>query len=231
MFFLVETKSKDENNTLRFLFNFGLKWTSLIITTLTWRETITVSDDRVCSIGFEKFKNPRYIPCKRSFCHECLSSYIVSQCKSTELRLRFHCPLCRECIPSDGDPNKPEDWAGLFPKNDILQKMIEKVDDQLCEPCLRDNDHKYASDYCLTCNEYLCKLCTKYHKKSMASINHRIFNISEMESIEIVPKIEVAYICHDHQNDNVQCIVMITRSHDVLCMEVQIIGSVRGLIP
>lgn len=44
----------------------------------------------------------------------------------------------------------------------------------------------------------------KISQKSMASINHRIFNISEMESIEIVPKIEVAYICHDHQNDNVQ---------------------------
>lgn len=38
----------------------------------------------------------------------------------------------------------------------------------------------------------------------MASIDHRIFKISEMESIEIVPKIEVANICHDHQNDKVQ---------------------------
>lgn len=167
-------------------------------------ETHTVNDARVCSICFEKFKTPRYLPCKHSFCHECLSSYIVSQCKSTEPRLGFHCPLCREYIPSDGASDKPGDWAGLFPRNDILQKMIDKVNDQYCEPCLRDNDHEPASDYCLPCNEYLCELCTKYHRKSMASIDHRIFKIGEMESIEIVPKIEVANICHDHQNDKIQ---------------------------
>lgn len=78
----------------------------------------------------------------------------------------FHCPLCREYIPSDGVPGKPDDWAGLLPINDILQKMINQVHDQLCEPCLRDNDHEEASDYCLPCNEYLCKLCTKYHKNN-----------------------------------------------------------------
>lgn len=127
--------------------------------------TLTVNDATVCSICFEKFKTPRYLPCKHSFCHGCLSSYIVSQCKSTEPRLGFHCPLCREYIPSDGASGKPEDWAGLFPRNDILQKMIDKLDNQLCEPCLRDNDHEEALNYCLQCNEYLCKLCTKYHKK------------------------------------------------------------------
>lgn len=166
--------------------------------------TLTVNDATVCSICFEKFKTPRYLPCKHSFCHECLSSYIVSQCKSTEPRLGFHCPLCREYIPSDGASGKPEDWAGLFPRNDILQKMIDKLDIQFCEPCLRDNDHEEALNYCLQCNEYLCKLCTKYHKKSMASLDHRIFKISEMESIEIVPKLEVANICHEHQNEKVQ---------------------------
>lgn len=88
--------------------------------------------------------------------------HFASQCKSTEPRLGFHCPLCREYIPSDGASGKPEDWAGLFPRNDILQKMIDKLDNQLCEPCLRDNDHEEALNYCLQCNEYLC---TKCHKK------------------------------------------------------------------
>lgn len=35
--FIVETKSKDENNTLRFLLTFGLKWASMRRTTIKWR--------------------------------------------------------------------------------------------------------------------------------------------------------------------------------------------------
>lgn len=166
--------------------------------------TLTVNDATVCSICFEKFKTPRYLPCKHSFCHECLCSYIVSQCKSMEPRLGFHCPLCREYIPSDGASGKPEDWAGLFPRN---------------------------LNYCLQCNEYLCKLCTKYHKKSLASLDHRIFKISEMESIEIVPKLEVANICHEHQMKKYSYIVMTTSSQVAHCVEVQNIGNVRRLIP
>lgn len=130
--FIVETNSKDEDNTLRFFLTFGLKWASMRRTSkkmaTSLSGTLTVNDATVCSICFEKFKTPRYLPCKHSFCHGCLSSYIVSQCKSTEPRLGFHCPLCREYIPSDGASGKPEDWAGLFPRNDILQKMIDKLD-------------------------------------------------------------------------------------------------------
>lgn len=72
-------------------------------------KTTTVNDDRVCSICIEKFKSPRYLPCNHSFCTICLSSYIASQCKFTEPRLGFHCPLCRVYTPSDGESDKPEE--------------------------------------------------------------------------------------------------------------------------
>lgn len=56
------------------------------------------------------------IPFARVF----LSSYIVSQCKSTEPRLGFRCPLCRVYTLSDGEPDKPEKWTKRFPINDII---------------------------------------------------------------------------------------------------------------
>lgn len=108
----------------------------------------TVDDSRVCSICFERFKTPRYLPCNHSFCTNCLFSYIVGQCKSTEPRLGFHCPICRVYIPCDGDPEKPETWAELFPLNDIPQKMIQ-CDAKYCEPCKRENDEEEAIDYIL----------------------------------------------------------------------------------
>lgn len=167
-------------------------------------ETFLVENIRVCSICFEKFKTPRYLPCKHSFCHGCLSSYIVSQCKSTKPRLGFHCPLCRVYIPSHGDPEKPEEWVVLYPVNDVLQKLVAEADEKYCEPCLRDNEKEETSDYCLTCNEYLCMLCAKCHRKSMASRDHIIIKINEMLSIQIVPEGGPTNGCPKHNHETIQ---------------------------
>lgn len=145
--------------------------------------TTTVNDDRVCPICIEKFKSPRCLPCNISSCTICLSSYIASQCKSTEPRLGFHCPLCRVYTPSDGESDKPEEWAERFPFNDILQIIVDQPDEIRCQPCLRENDKEKATDYCLSCKEYLCDQCTKYHRRSMASLDHTIMSTIEIKSV------------------------------------------------
>lgn len=177
-------------------------------------KTFIVDDVRVCSICYEKFKTPRYLPCKHSFCHVCLSSYIISQCKSKEARLGFHCPVCRSYIPSLGDPEKPEDWVGLYPINDVLLKLVAGPDETYCEPCLRDNEREKTSDYCLSCNEYLCMLCVKYHRKNMASRDHTIIKISEMLSMPIVPEKRLSNCCPKHENEKIQ---MYCHEHEQPC--------------
>lgn len=177
-------------------------------------DTFLVDDVKVCSICFEKFKTPRYLPCKHSFCHGCLHSYIVTQCKSTEPRLGFHCPLCRMYIPSHGDPEKPEEWATLYPINDVLQKLVAGPDIKYCEPCLRDNEKEESSDYCLTCNEYLCMLCAKCHKKNMASRDHITIKISEMLYNQITPGERLSYSCPKHEHENIQ---LYCHDHEKLC--------------
>lgn len=174
----------------------------------------TVNDVTVCSICFENFKIPRYLPCKHSFCHDCISSYIVSQCKSTEPRLGFHCPLCRVYIPCEGIPEKPEEWAELFPINEILQKIVNQPNRKLCEACLRDGDEEEALDFCLSCIEYLCKLCAKYHKKNLATRDHIIITVDEMKSKQVVPNANVLNRCPKHQHEKIQ---MYCHDHDQPC--------------
>lgn len=167
-------------------------------------EVNTVNDVTVCPICFEKFKIPRYLQCKHSFCHDCLSSYIVSQCNSTGPRLGFHCPLCRVYIPCDGNPEKPEEWAGLFPINDILQKIVNEPNEKRCEACVRDGDEEEAFDFCLSCIEYLCKLCAKYHKKNLATRDHIIISVDEMKSMQVVPNANAGNRCPKHQHEHIQ---------------------------
>lgn len=67
----------------------------------------------------------KYLPCKHSFCYDCLYSYIGSHSNSTESRLGFHCPICRFYIPNKRDIDSPEEWTMCFPENFVLEKYAQ----------------------------------------------------------------------------------------------------------
>ncbi|XP_062619405.1 E3 ubiquitin-protein ligase Midline-1-like [Saccostrea cucullata] len=152
----------------------------------------------LCSICVEKYKTPRCLPCMHSFCHNCLSTYIASVCKSTEPRLGFKCPLCREYIPFTGANDKPEEWAKVFPVNVALQRLVEKPDERFCDACLRDNETENATGFCLSCAEYLCALCTKYHRKHLLSKGHTVCQVEEIRTGEITHEFGKYYRCSEH---------------------------------
>lgn len=90
------------------------------------KDTFAVNEGTVCSICYDNFKTPRYLPCKHSFCHDCLSSYIASHCKTTESRLGFNCPLCRDYVPNICVTDNLEEWVRSFPENRILEKYVTR---------------------------------------------------------------------------------------------------------
>ncbi|XP_062609116.1 transcription intermediary factor 1-beta-like [Saccostrea cucullata] len=123
-----------------------------------------------CSVCFDKFKTPRYLPCYHSFCHGCLSSFIASSCQSKETSFGFPCPLCRDFIPCVGEP---ESWIEHFPINETLMKLIDVSDSvKFCEPCKTEDEEAEATDFCADCNETMCKTCSKYHRKFVATCDH-----------------------------------------------------------
>ena len=118
----------------------------------------------VCPICFESFKTPRYLPCFHTFCHNCLSSYILSTCKSKENPVGFPCPLCRQFVPAPSSIGEPEKWTELIPINTIVKTICEKKD-QFCDACRRTEEEEVATDWCKSCLESLCRTCVKFHKK------------------------------------------------------------------
>ncbi|XP_056004089.1 tripartite motif-containing protein 45-like [Ostrea edulis] len=163
-------------------------------------DSSTTEDVTFCSICIEKFKSPRFLPCTHSFCHKCLSSYIDNVCKSTEPRLGFNCPLCREYIPIDNALGEPEKWAELFPENEVLGKLLQESEQTQCETCLRQSEVEYATDFCFFCMEYLCKLCTKYHKRSLTTLDHKTVPVNKMKGMNITPRIGRENMCSTHQD-------------------------------
>ncbi|XP_061185919.1 tripartite motif-containing protein 5-like [Saccostrea echinata] len=169
-------------------------------------------DISTCSVCFERFKNPRYLPCLHSFCHSCLESYIISACISKDSPVGFRCPLCREFVAAPGTFSSPEKWAKQLPLNESLIKYLKNEnvveDHNMCEACNRAQEDQPASFWCKTCMEFLCDMCTKYHRKNMMTQEHRLAPLNEVkssgsamiaENVCVKHKGEIMMFCFDHQ--------------------------------
>ncbi|XP_078320303.1 uncharacterized protein LOC144621324 [Crassostrea virginica] len=149
----------------------------------------------VCPICFESFKTPRYLPCSHTFCHNCLSSYILSTCKSKENPVGFPCPFCKHFVPGPSSPRKPEKWTELFPIDKVVQSMCEK-NDRFCDACARVNEVEVATDWCESCLESLCVVCAKSHKRNAVSQYHKVTPIKDFSKTHL--PIERGVFCKDH---------------------------------
>ena len=160
-----------------------------------------------CPICFESFKTPRYLPCFHTFCHNCLSSYILSTCKSNENPVGFPCPLCRQFVPAPSFFEEPDKWTELIPINTIVQALCEQ-NYQFCDECRRENEEAVATDWCKSCLESLCKTCVKFHKRNASSRNHELIPVSHKGKVPVeiesrascnAHNAPVEYMCFDHE--------------------------------
>ncbi|XP_062582591.1 uncharacterized protein LOC134244334 [Saccostrea cucullata] len=167
-----------------------------------------------CSICFETFKTPRTLPCSHTFCHGCLSSYIVSSCESKAGPVGFHCPLCREFTPAPNLSGNPSKWCEYFGINQVLVEFSQQTERRkLCDACKRGNEEEEAKGYCLSCSEALCEICTKCHKTSRMSIDHKICDLTDIKAVSEISNFKNKN-CTTHKNRPVE---LYCNDHDHLC--------------
>jgi len=138
-----------------------------------------------CCICIEVFTDPRVLPCKHTFCLQCLLNYG----KDKRLGDNIPCPLCRKefTIPADG-------LSGI-PKNFIMEKLVsarklsagEEAGHILCDVCSSDEARpseataqaKPATKHCLQCQQNYCDQCSQSHTKIKASASHAMIEIGK----------------------------------------------------
>ncbi|XP_060559303.1 transcription intermediary factor 1-alpha-like [Ruditapes philippinarum] len=84
-----------------------------------------------------------------------------------------------------------------------------------CQPCNSDGETIVAIGYCQNCNEYLCAICLKVHRKQAVSRNHIILVGDNMPkvSLPVVTPNACSEICTKHENEIVKYFCM---SHDAV---------------
>ncbi|XP_045200305.2 uncharacterized protein LOC123554310 [Mercenaria mercenaria] len=68
--------------------------------------------------------------------------------------------------------------------SDIRGSMLkgsEEDFDHICEPCSTEGQHIEAFRYCVDCQEYLCKTCVRYHKKTTVLKHHKLIDKENTE--------------------------------------------------
>nr|XP_034317707.1 E3 ubiquitin-protein ligase TRIM56-like [Crassostrea gigas] len=175
-------------------------------------ENVNCNDFTKCTICFDDFKSPKWLPCSHSFCHECLKNHIEFSCQSKLAPVGFSCPLCRDFILVENISAKISDWVNGFPNNDTLGKISETLQGGFCDSCQRDGEEAKATQFCLKCKEKLCIVCTKCHKRNLVTKDHEVLLLDELKKSPIV--IETRKSCYKHADEIIK---YYCRDHSLPC--------------
>ena len=132
-----------------------------------------------CSICFEKFKEPKLLPCFHVFCKTCLERLVVQGPEGQSLT----CPTCRHNVPlpDNGVAGLQTDFhiEHLFEIKESLEKA-KKVD---CENC----KYSIAIKFCQQCKIMMCEKCTETHQMWGGFKDHQIIDIDDVNADTLTP--------------------------------------------
>ena len=78
-------------------------------------------------------------------------------------------------------------------------KLKENKEIRQCDPCHFDNVKESANSFCVVCLEYLCRGCSRDHRKSKATRNHKVLSDKEMPDDPKMFKLMKSLVsCPDH---------------------------------
>ncbi|KAH3790681.1 E3 ubiquitin-protein ligase TRIM56-like [Dreissena polymorpha] len=175
----------------------------------TKKEKIT-EDDTKCSVCLLIFRNPRILPCKHTFCHDCLCGVV----KQHEGKSAFPCPMCRASTNTDIriTIETSERLVTQFPVDREMQSHLERR--QTCLACKTESKNETATVYCMGCHEHMCTVCGETHKKYKQMRNHQLRPSEKAPSSKVRDSLQELSRCPNHENEHLE---YICQDHDQTC--------------
>ena len=142
---------------------------------------LKLEEQLTCPVCFDRYTNPKTLPCLHSFCEHCLEGLSLDKKNET---YHLSCPTCRHCT------ELPEEGAGAFPVaftlNNLkeIYSLMKKVADPqqvTCDNCTTAN----ATGYCKDCSQFLCTECISMHKKWALFANHQLTSLDEVTASDV----------------------------------------------
>ena len=114
------------------------------------------------------------LQCLHSFCVKCVKKLLEEQGSETNIK----CPTCEKTasLPDGGVDALPKDLhrsheAKMAEYKDKIDKLVAEKVEVRCERCVDEN---LAFCFCVNCCHLLCEPCSTDHKRSKATVNHKL---------------------------------------------------------
>ncbi|KAL3891460.1 hypothetical protein ACJMK2_003722 [Sinanodonta woodiana] len=150
---------------------------------------------------------------------KCLQDYISTKIGTKEEAVKeFMCSVCRAvtCQPTTGI--SVEELASEFPRsaNSVSAEVKVKVDRQ-CDACRYEGESKNADIFCVVCDEGLCGTCSKVHRKTKSTRDHKLISADELTAtVENPLRFTEGFGCPEHQEKQIEYYCQL---HDDGCCE------------
>ncbi|KAL3860364.1 hypothetical protein ACJMK2_010500 [Sinanodonta woodiana] len=169
----------------------------------------------VCAICEERFRALKILPCLHTFCVPCLKNYLETL---PNAEIDFPCPMCQTIIPAPRRDISPEDWVWHIKSHQRRLSLVESevvLDeiDRKCDPCKEMEEFRDATNYCQTCKEALCGVCTRTHRGMRITRLHSLIPIQDSKSHQM-QLLQADEPCADHPGNTMN---MYCQDHFVPC--------------
>lgn len=139
-----------------------------------------INEQLLCAICLERLSSPKLLQCMHTFCSQCLHRII-----NNDPNQSLTCPTCREVTTLPG--NGIDSLVSNFFVNQLLDMVQEKSvelekelrESRKCNFCSENEPADLANSRCVDCNKDLCTGCLAEHKRARATVDHRIFALSD----------------------------------------------------
>ena len=141
------------------------------------------SSSLLCGVCHELYVDPHMLQCLHSFCAHCLSTISEGQVSGSSLK----CPTCNTTtpLPAKGVSALPRDLRKSYEaKVAHYRKKINTLitNNEVSVQCERCVEEYPAIGFCCQCCTLLCELCYEDHKRSKATLKHKLLHTNEEDT-------------------------------------------------
>ena len=149
-----------------------------------------------CPVCFNRFTNPKQLPCLHSFCLHCLQRIQAT----SGSRDNVVCPECRRnfTIPENGD-------LSTLPTNFRLNSLLDalpvtecKTSDVKCGNC---DKRRQESAYCFTCCSFWCDDCLPSHNTIRTYKEHHVLALKDFGEDDFENIFKQPTFCAKHEKE------------------------------
>ena len=160
-----------------------------------------------CPVCYNRFTNPKQLPCLHSFCLHCLQRIQAT----SGIRDTILCPECRRnfTIPGNGDLNTLPTNFRLNSLLDALPVTECKTSDVKCGNC---DKRRQESAYCFTCCSFWCHDCLPLHYRIKTYKEHHTLALKDFQDEDFENIFKQPTFCAKHEKKELELFCQVCKT-------------------